>query len=326
METFVKVTEYKPKENKLKLSNGKEFTYKALVLAPGFDHKSENLDGLTEFERDHTAQNNVFAHAIDTKERVHRNYYHGWMHTNGDMICYSPKFPYKGEGTDFYALYYEHFLRQDQLQGRSAKNARIQFWTPNKEVVPFPYANEIILDECHKRGIDVHFGWEMKQIKTNEHGEKIAVFQNVDSGETIEKDFHSAVINPPSKPHQELVDAGITGKNGLIDVNPYTLQHKRFENIFAFGDAIDINTTRTQNAAIAQNPIIKHNLKQFMEGKDLNAIYDGYSFQPLFLGHTQATSFQHYLDFEPHWKNHVVPHYGIFARTYFGRVLKSTIA
>jgi hypothetical protein len=27
------------------------------------------------------------------------------------MICYSPKFPYKGEGTDFYALYYEHFMR-----------------------------------------------------------------------------------------------------------------------------------------------------------------------------------------------------------------------
>lgn len=115
METFVKVTEYKPKENKLKLSNGKEFTYKALVLAPGFDHKSENLEGLTDFERDHTAQNNVFAHAIDTKERVQRNYYHGWMHTNGDMICYAPKFPYKGEGTDFYALYYEHFLRQDQM-------------------------------------------------------------------------------------------------------------------------------------------------------------------------------------------------------------------
>jgi hypothetical protein len=40
METFVKVSEYKPQENKLKLTNGKEFTYKALVLAPGFDHRA----------------------------------------------------------------------------------------------------------------------------------------------------------------------------------------------------------------------------------------------------------------------------------------------
>ena len=52
---------------------------------------------------------------IDTKARVVRNYYHGWNHSNGDMICYAPKFPYKGEGTDFWALYYESFMRQDKL-------------------------------------------------------------------------------------------------------------------------------------------------------------------------------------------------------------------
>jgi hypothetical protein len=60
-----------------------------------------------------------------------------------------------------------------------------------------------------------------------------------------------------------------------------------------------------------------------MHGKDPNAIYNGYSFQPLILGHSYATSFQHYYDFEPHWKNHIVPHYGIFSRFYFGRMLKS---
>lgn len=109
-ETNVKVTEYKPKENKLKLSNGKELTYKALVIAAGFNHKSDNIPGLPEFEKDR-GENNTYVHAIDHKERITRNYYHGWMHTNGDMICYSPKFPYKGEGTDFYALYYEHFMR-----------------------------------------------------------------------------------------------------------------------------------------------------------------------------------------------------------------------
>lgn len=60
-------------------------------------------------------KDNMFVHMMDTKERTHRNYLHGWNHTHGDMICYSPKAPYKGEGMDFYALYYESFLRQDQL-------------------------------------------------------------------------------------------------------------------------------------------------------------------------------------------------------------------
>ncbi len=63
----------------------------------------------------------------------------------------------------------------------------------------------------------------MLSVKTNEHGQKIATFRCVDSGKTIEKDFFSAVINPPSKPHKELMESGIANSEGVVDVNPYTL-------------------------------------------------------------------------------------------------------
>jgi sulfide:quinone oxidoreductase len=79
------------------------------------------------------------------------------------------------------------------------------------------------LEECHKRGIDVMFGWEMLEVKTDQYERKIAVFKNVDTGAVIEKDFNAACINPPSKPHQFLVDAGLTNQSGGIDVNKYTL-------------------------------------------------------------------------------------------------------
>lgn len=95
------------------------------------------------------------------------------------------------------------------------------------------------------------FGWEMLKVHMNAHGEKIATFKNVDTAEIIEKPFFHANINPTSKPHAELVEGGITDASGLVDVNPYTLQHSRYENIFAFGDCIKGETTRTQNAAHA---------------------------------------------------------------------------
>jgi len=170
------------------------------VLAPGFDHRTDLIEGLEEMEKG-PEEENVFVHKLDTKERVLRNYYHGWSHHNGDMICYSPAGPYKGEGNDFHALYYESFMRQDRAHGRSAANAKIQYWTPNKEIYRFPYANEVALEECHKRGIDVMFGWEMTKVHTTEIGEKIATFKNVDSGEILEKPFFSANINPPSVAH-----------------------------------------------------------------------------------------------------------------------------
>ncbi len=63
----------------------------------------------------------------------------------------------------------------------------------------------------------------MIEVKHDEHQRKIAVFKNVDSGIVIEKDFNAACINPPSKPHQFLVDSGLTNETGGIDVNKYTL-------------------------------------------------------------------------------------------------------
>lgn len=51
-DTFAKVTQFLPNENKVKLSNGREYTYKALVVATGFDHKAEFIEGLPEFEKD----------------------------------------------------------------------------------------------------------------------------------------------------------------------------------------------------------------------------------------------------------------------------------
>jgi hypothetical protein len=63
-----------------------------------------------------------------------------------------------------------------------------------------------------------------------------------------------------------------------------------------------------------------------MAGQELNGVYDGYTFLPFLLGHTAATSFQHLHNYEPHWKNHLVPHYGIFSNRYFHRMIKITQA
>lgn len=46
----ISVTKVDPEANKLFLDNGKEYSYKALVLAPGFDHSSSHIKGLDQFE------------------------------------------------------------------------------------------------------------------------------------------------------------------------------------------------------------------------------------------------------------------------------------
>jgi len=309
------VEKLNPETNTVTLDDGRELNYKALVLAPGFDSKVENIPGLKEFDEG-SEDNNTFVHCIDSLERVNRNFYNGYYNKGGDLICYSPKMPYKGEGTDFYALYYESFLRQDKMLDLVPQGGRVVYVTPNKSICPFPYANEVILDECAKRGIEVQFGWEMLSIQEDACGNKTMTLRNVDSGETIEKDYTAATVNPTSKPHQWLVDAGVTDDIGMVDVNKYTLQHKKYENIFAFGDCIAGDLTRTMSAVISQAPVVKNNVLKYIHGKEPNGIWDGFSQQILHLGVRSSTTFSHTHDFDPTPMNHWAVHYGPISAFY----------
>ena len=46
VESGARVTKINPSENHMHLSNGKKFTYKALVLAPGLEHTMDGIKGL----------------------------------------------------------------------------------------------------------------------------------------------------------------------------------------------------------------------------------------------------------------------------------------
>jgi hypothetical protein len=73
---------------------------------------------------------------------------------------------------------------------------------------------------------------------------------------------------------------------------------------------------------MAQCPIVKNNVKAFMEGQECNAVYDGYSFMPLLLGHSNAIPMSHTWGFEPTSLNHWVPTYGAFSKQYYSWCIK----
>lgn len=120
-----------------------------------------------------------------------------------------------------------------------------------------------------------------------------------------------------------MLDSGVCDAKGMVDVNRYTLQHRKYENIFAIGDCISGETTRTYTGAIQQNPIVKQNVLQFLEGKECNAIYDGYQYMPCYLGTEYGAGFSHLHDFEPAQTNDSVPHYGVFSNLYFRYMLSN---
>lgn len=72
-------------------------------------------------------------------------------------------------------------------------------------------------------------------------------------------------ITPPQKPSPIL--APIADQSGFVDVNKETLQHVKYENIFATGDCSNLPTSRTAAAVASQSDVLFWNLVNVLGGR-----------------------------------------------------------
>jgi len=70
----------------------------------------------------------------------------------------------------------------------------------------------------------------------------------------------------PAQPYSIVAESGLADSNGFIDVNPYTLQHKRYNNIFGFGDAANLPTSKNFMAGFNQLHVVRNNVERQLNG------------------------------------------------------------
>lgn len=51
----------------------------------------------------------------------------------------------------------------------------------------------------------------------------------------------------------------------FVDVDPHTLQHRQYHNIFALGDAAGLPTIKSYGATFAQVPVVSHNVQRVLQ-------------------------------------------------------------
>jgi len=108
--------------------------------------------------------------------------------------------------------------------------------------------------------------------------EKIAIFQKSD-GRTYERSFDLLHVVPPMAAPDFL--SNLADETGFVTVDPKTLQHKKYSNIFAAGDCAGIPTRKTAAAARKQGPLLVENLISIIKGEKMTADYNGYSCCPV---------------------------------------------
>ncbi|UIJ36562.1 NAD(P)/FAD-dependent oxidoreductase [Allobranchiibius sp. GilTou73] len=130
-------------------------------------------------------------------------------------------------------------------------------------------------------GIEVHKNSELTQVDAD--GRRARITNNAaETTEDIEYDMMH-VVPPQSAPDwlKATPLAVPDSPTGYVDIDKNTLQHTRYPNIFALGDAGSSPNSKTGAAIRKQAPVVVSNLLAARQSKALPASYDGYASCPL---------------------------------------------
>ena len=314
-----KIVDINPKEQWVLDSTGSKYNYKVLVLNTGLDQSVDNMPFVKKYVEDgEFAESRVFVHNPSNPAFHDRNRRIFVNHKDNDYLVYLPEYPSRREAYDAWYLALDQYYSWGVQSCGYPQNMKVRIITPNKDLFKFPFANEVVMDEVSKRQtLETHFGWELVNIEIEEKHvnatKRYATFKCKETGKEMRLQFGSLLLTPNNKKRECYESNDITDKDGLVTVNPYTLQHTKYHNIFAFGDCANLNTTKSFYATLNQNITLRTNLQDYLNGREFKGVYEGYSSFGVNHCIDRQWVFSHYYNYVPSFGNFWVPRFlGLF--------------
>ncbi|MCF4101140.1 NAD(P)/FAD-dependent oxidoreductase [Gillisia sp. M10.2A] len=281
-----RVVSINPEDNSVITEANGSLTYGYLVVAPGLKLDPTLVEGLTE--------------AMDT-EVVCSNYTnpnHTWevlkKFKGGTALFIQPPKPYKCGGAPQKIMY----LADDHFRKSGVRDkAKIIFATSSDIIFSVKEIAETLMKVVDRKKINVKFSHELKKVDSKK---KIAWFEvslnSVDHNPVIlpkleEKGlvgirYDMLHVVPPNTTPDFIKNSLLVDETKWVDVDPYSLQHTRYPNIFSLGDVSNLPTSKTGAAIRKQAPVVVNNILSLIAvGKLSSKKYNGYSSCPFVTGY-----------------------------------------
>jgi len=284
-----------PEQNQVVLHNGQVISYQYLVVAAGIQLNWGAIPGLKE----NIGKNGVCSN-------YHQDYApYTWEclqdFKGGTALFTQAATPIKCGGAPQKIMYLaEDFLRKKGLRDQS----NVVFASPGSVIFGVKKFAKTLSKIVSERDIHVHFYYKLVEIR-GEKKEAVFEINSEHSGcSAIEDDTiralnlriegeHRVVIPyeilhlAPPQSAPDFIKASPLAKQGdpygWVEVDKHSLQHTRFENVFALGDVANTPNAKTGAAVRKQAPVLVQNLLKHMDTGQLQkpAQYNGYGSCPL---------------------------------------------
>lgn len=282
-----------PERKVVRLASGVEVGYGVLVMAPGIQLDWEKVDGLTDtLGRDGVSSNYDVALAPKTWEFIRGT-------RSGTAVFTMPAGPIKCAGAPQKIAYLaaDHWRQQGVLD-----DIDVHLVLPTPGMFGVPVFAKQLEKVAQGYGITVHF--ESEVVGVDAGAQKVAV-RGLGSrdGESSTLPYDVLHVVPPQSAPDWVKASPLAdpaNPAGYVEVDKHTLQHTRFPDVYALGDAGSTPNSKTGAAVRKQAPVVAENVVATLRGAEPTASYDGYASCPLTTSRSTMLLAEFDYTLEPH--------------------------
>lgn len=266
------VRQFNPSENTVSLDDSSILGYTHLVVAPGLKLDWAAVEGL----EDALGQNGVTSNyrydlAPYTWELVQNL-------GSGKALFTQPAMPIKCAGAPQKALYLSASHWQD---ANKLDDINIEFYNAGGVLFGVEAYVPALNAYMQKYGVGLKY---MHNLVKVDGPNQLAWFNTSDAdgnNQLVESKFDMLHVCPPQCAPDLIRDSELSDAGGWLDVDPATLQHNSFANIWGAGDVMNTTNAKTMAAARKQAPVVAQNICDAIQDIQSTAAYDGYGSCPL---------------------------------------------
>lgn len=264
--------EVDPEANTVTAEDGSTYAYDVLVMCPGIQLDWDKTEGLTDaLGRNGVSSNYRYDLAPRTWDFIRET-------RSGSAVFMMPSGPMKCAGAPQKIAYLasDYWRKQGVLD-----KIDVHLVVPTPRIFGIPAIADNLDKVIADYGIHLHTSSEITAIDADARKVTVSAVGESGTDTTLPFDMLHAVPRQ-SAPDWIKTSRLSTGEpTGYVEVDKHTMQHVRYPNVFALGDAGSTPNSKTGAAIRKQAPVVVENIGSHLSGRPLTARYDGYASCPI---------------------------------------------
>ncbi|WP_035351769.1 FAD/NAD(P)-binding oxidoreductase [Edaphobacter aggregans] len=267
------VSEFIPHMNEVRTKQGARVSYRYLVVCTGLKLDWEKIPGLAESVGKNGVCSNYSYETVESTWKNIREF------TGGTAIFTQPLPPIKCGGAPQKIMYLaDSYFRTSGVR----KKSDVVFCSAAGTIFSVKKYADTLNKVLQRKEIVTRYKHNLTALRTDV---KEAVFKNLDTNEEVIMHYDMIHVTPPQSPCDFVRNSPLANKEGWVEVDKEKLQHVRYPNVFALGDASNLPTSKTGAAVRKQASVVAQNLVAEMKKQPLTSTYNGYTSCPLVTGY-----------------------------------------